>query len=106
MPGARVEYKASVTGDLSEEDASMGRRILNKIERALRAEGKSGKPLTGEFAGLYRLRAKDYRIIYARTTEGYLVLRIGRRRDVYSSGQALARRLPCIWRSPGTRSAR
>lgn len=87
MPGARIEYKASVASDLAEVDASMGRRILNKIERALRVEGKSGKPLTGEFAGLYRLRVKDYRIIYARTTEGYLVLRIGRLRDVYSSGR-------------------
>ena len=65
----------------------MARRILNKSERALRAEGKSGKPLTGEFAGLYRLRVKDYRVIYARTTEGYLALRIGHRRDAYSGGR-------------------
>jgi mRNA-degrading endonuclease RelE of RelBE toxin-antitoxin system len=87
LPGARIEYKVSVAGDLGEVDASMARRILNKIERALRAEGKSGKPLTGEFAGLYRLRVKNYRIIYARTTEGYLVLRIGHRREVYSGGR-------------------
>ena len=84
MPGARIEYKASVTGDLDEVGPSMARRILNKIEKALRAEGKSGKPLVGEFAGLYRLPVKDYRVIYARTTEGYLVLRIAHRRDVYS----------------------
>jgi mRNA-degrading endonuclease RelE of RelBE toxin-antitoxin system len=87
LPGARIEYKVSVAGDLGGVDASMARRILNKIERALRAEGKSGKPLTGEFAGLYRLRVKDYRVIYARTTEGYLILRIGHRRVVYSAGR-------------------
>jgi mRNA interferase RelE/StbE len=87
LPGSRIEYKVSVAGDLDEVDPSMARRILNKIEKALRAQGKTGKPLTGEFAGLYRLRVKDYRVIYARTTEGYLVLRIGHRRDVYSRGR-------------------
>ena len=65
----------------------MARRILSKIEKALRIEGKSGKALTGEFAGLFRLRVKDYRVIYARTTEGYLVLRIGHREDVYREGR-------------------
>ena len=65
----------------------MARRIVNKIERALRSEGLSGKPLGGEFTGLYRLRIKDYRVIYARTTDGYLVLRIGHRREVYEAGR-------------------
>jgi mRNA interferase RelE/StbE len=80
---ARIEYKASVARDLEEIEPSMARRIVNKIERALRSEGKSGKPLAGEFAGLYRLRIKDHRVIYARTTEGYLVLRIGHRSEIY-----------------------
>jgi mRNA-degrading endonuclease RelE of RelBE toxin-antitoxin system len=65
----------------------MARRIVNKIERALRSEGKSGKRLSGEFAGMYRLRIKDYRAIYARTTDGYLVLRIGHPREVYGRGR-------------------
>ncbi len=82
MP-AKIEYKASVANDLEQLEPSMARQILNKVERALRSEGRSGKPLAGEFAGLYRLRVKDYRVIYARTTEGYLVLRIGHRREVY-----------------------
>ena len=84
---AGIEYKASVAGDLAEIDASTARQILNKIERALRTEGRSGKPLAGEFAGLFRVRVKDYRVIYARTTEGYLVLRIGRRDVVYERGR-------------------
>jgi mRNA interferase RelE/StbE len=86
MP-VRIEYKASVAADLNEIEPSSARRILMKIEKALRSEGKTGKPLAGEFAGLYRLRVKDYRVIYARTTDGYLVLRIGHRRDVYSKGR-------------------
>ncbi|MBI4447235.1 MAG: type II toxin-antitoxin system RelE/ParE family toxin [Acidobacteria bacterium] len=43
--------------------------------------------MKGDFAGLFRLRVGDYRVIYARTDEGYLVLRIGHRRDVYSVGR-------------------
>jgi RHH-type rel operon transcriptional repressor/antitoxin RelB len=83
----RIEYKASVASDLEELEPSMARRVLNKIERALQNEGRSGKPLSGEFEGLYRLRVRNYRVVYARTTEGYLVLRIGRREDVYSRGR-------------------
>jgi len=84
---ARIDYKASVAGDLADIDASTARRILNKIERALQSEGKAGKALTGEFDGLFRLRVKDYRVIYARTSEGFLVLRIGRRDTVYERGR-------------------
>jgi len=87
LPPVEIEYKASVAEDLADVDASTARRILNKIERALRTEGKTGKRLTGEFAGLFRLRVKDYRIIYVRTTKGYLVLRIGRREIVYEKGR-------------------
>ena len=81
MP-AKIEYKASVANDLEQLEPSVARQILSKIERALRSE-RSGKALAGEFAGLYRLRVKNYRVIYARTTDGYLVLRIGHRREVY-----------------------
>ena len=89
MAPARVEYKASVAGDLDEIEPSMARRISSKIEKALRTEGKSGKALAGEFAGLFRLRVRDFRVIYARTTEGYLVLRIGHREDVYRKGRPI-----------------
>lgn len=87
MPGAKVEYKASVSGDLDRLDRSVALRILSKIEKALAAEGRAGEPLAGEFAGLYRLRVGDYRVIYARTSVGYLVLRIGHRGDVYRKGR-------------------
>jgi mRNA interferase RelE/StbE len=87
LPAARVEYKASVAGDLGRLDRAAALRILKKIERALAAESGSGEPLAGEFAGLFRLRVGDYRVIYARTTAGYLVLRIGHRGDVYRRGR-------------------
>ena len=86
MPAAKVEYKASVAGDLGRLDPPVAVRILRKIEKALRSS-RGGDPLSGEFAGLYRLRVGDYRVIYARTTEGFLVLRIGHRKEVYRKGR-------------------
>ena len=86
MPAAKVEYKASVAGDLGRLDPPVAVRILRKIEKAL-GSSRGGDPLSGEFAGLYRLRVGDYRVIYARTTEGFLVLRIGHRKEVYRKGR-------------------
>ena len=86
MP-ARVEYKASVARDLRKLGQATALRVLRKIEETLAHEGHQGEALSGEFTGLYRLRVGDYRVIYARTDEGYLVLRIGHRREVYRRGR-------------------
>lgn len=83
----RVDYKASVEKDLKRLGKQAALRVLTRIEKSLVAEGLQGEPLTGEFAGLHRLRVGDYRVIYARTDEGYLVLRIGHRREVYRRGR-------------------
>ena len=84
---ARIEYKASVTRDLRRLDRAETIRVVNRIERVLAAEGLRGEALSGEFAGLFKLRIGDLRVIYARTDEGYLVLRIAHRRDVYRRGR-------------------
>lgn len=83
----RVEYKASVEKDLRKLGRQAALRVLTRIEKALVAEESHGERLTGEFSGLYRLRVGDYRVIYARTDEGYVVLRIGHRREVYRRGR-------------------
>ena len=83
MGEKRVDYKASVESDLRRLDPSTARRILKKIEQALSSEGRAGTALKGDFAGLFRLRVGDYRVIYARTTTGYLVLRIAHRSEIY-----------------------
>jgi mRNA interferase RelE/StbE len=87
LAAARVEYKASVAGDLDRLDRGVAPRVLGKIDKSLADAGAAGEPLSGEFAGLFRLRVGDYRVIYARTTEGFLVLRIGHRGDVYRRGR-------------------
>jgi mRNA interferase RelE/StbE len=88
MAGVKVEYKASVAGDLDRPGPPIAHRVLTKIEKALASGGSAGERLSGEFAGLFRLRVGDYRVIYARTTEGYLVLRIGHRGEAYRKGRA------------------
>ena len=80
---ARIEYKASVAKDPRKLDRAEAIRAVNRIERALAAGGRRGEALSGELAGLFRLRIGDLRVIYARTDEGYLVLRVGHRREVY-----------------------
>lgn len=82
MPSV-VEYKASVAKDLRRLDRRAASRVLASIERALIAEGQRGDALHGEFAGLYRLRVGDHRIIYVRTDRGFLVLRIAHGGEAY-----------------------
>lgn len=57
--------------------------MLATIEHALGERGRAGEALKGEFAGLFKLRVGEYRVIYSRTEDGYLVLRIRHRRDAY-----------------------
>jgi len=81
--GYRVVYKASVEKDLKKIDKTEAKKILNKIEGDLAKDPDKGVALSGIFQGLYRYRIGDYRIIYTKTVDGILVLRIGHRRDVY-----------------------
>lgn len=80
---SKVTYKASVERDLGRLDKSEAIKVLNKIERVLAKDSALGEALKGDFRGLYRYRIGDYRVIYAKTKDGILVLRIGHRKDVY-----------------------
>jgi mRNA interferase RelE/StbE len=84
---AKIEYKASVAKDLRRLGRVEAKRVLNRIEKGLASEGLRGEALSGEFAGLYKLRVGEFRVIYARTDEGCLILRIGHRREVYRKGK-------------------
>jgi mRNA interferase RelE/StbE len=80
----KITYKASVAGDLRRLDKPVARRVLEKLEHVLAATPNAGIPLTGEFHGLFKFRVGDYRVIYTKTREGFLVLRIGHRKDVHN----------------------
>jgi mRNA interferase RelE/StbE len=78
-----IAYKKSVGKDLAGLGKAEGRRILDKIEKELRARADSYPVLKGRFSGLRKLRVGDYRVIFAILGTQVQVLRIGHRRDVY-----------------------
>jgi len=78
-----VLYKASVERDLKKLDHSVALRVLDQIEQDLATDPGKGEPLKGAFQGLFKYRIGDYRVIYTKTQDGILVLRIGHRKDVY-----------------------
>jgi mRNA interferase RelE/StbE len=82
-----INYKASVEKDLRAMGHVASLRVMAKLEKTLRASDHPGEPLSGEFAGLSKIRVGDYRVIFCKTVEGFLVLRIAHRRDVYRKGR-------------------
>ena len=78
-----ITYKQSVEKDLAMLGKAEARRILDKIEKDLATRADSFPLLLGPFAGLRKLRVGDYRVIFAILGEQVLVLRVGRRREVY-----------------------
>jgi len=65
-------------------DKDFQERIGKKIEE-LKQNPRKGIPLIGNLAGLYKLRAGDYRIIYKIINEKLtiLIIKIGHRKNVY-----------------------
>ncbi len=78
-----VEYKASVERDLRKIDKKQINRLLDKIEDVLSESPSKGEALKGQLKGLYKLRVGEYRVIYAKTKKGVLVVRIAPRGKAY-----------------------
>jgi mRNA interferase RelE/StbE len=78
-----IEYKSSVLRDLKHLDRRVAERILNDIQDALSLGQDCGASLSGQFKGMRKLRVGDYRVIYSKTKDGVLILRIGHRSVVY-----------------------
>ena len=72
--------------DLERLDKSAGARIVQRVKwLAENFDSVAPKRLTGQLAGLCKLREGDYRIIYQalRPEKTILVHSIGHRRDIY-----------------------
>jgi mRNA interferase RelE/StbE len=78
-----IVYKKSVQRDLKKLPKAEASRILNQIEKELPEKADTYPVLKGQFAGLRKYRVGTYRVIYAILGDDALVLRIGRRKDVY-----------------------
>jgi len=76
-------YKSSVSRDLKKIDKSIAKRILQRIEEDLGKNPNRGVPLLGQYKGLFKYRIGSYRVIYTKTKEGIIVLRIGHRGKMY-----------------------
>jgi len=79
----KIEYKASVERDLRKLDRQTALRLVRRIESLLTQSPPPGTALSGSFAGLCRLRVGDYRVIYTAKSGGFLILKVGHRRDIY-----------------------
>jgi mRNA-degrading endonuclease RelE of RelBE toxin-antitoxin system len=78
-----IKYKISVERDLKRLDKATASQILDKIEGKLSEEAEAYPVLKGEFAGLRKMRAGDYRVIFTIAYNDIIVLRIGHRREIY-----------------------
>ena len=79
----RIEYKSSVFRDLKHLDESVAKRLMKDLETALSGNPHCGESLSGQFKGMFKLRIGDYRVIYSKTKEGVLILRIRHRSAAY-----------------------
>lgn len=77
-----ISYKLSVEKDLRKIHKPDADWIIRKFEREI-GSGREGERLKGEFEGLYRFRAGDYRVVYTASKDGILVLRISHRKEAY-----------------------
>lgn len=80
----KITFQKGAIADLKAIDKPTRTRILERLSLRLALSPRTyGVPLRYEFAGLYKLRVGDYRVVYV--VEGLLVdiVVVGHRRDVY-----------------------
>lgn len=83
----KIVFKKPVIKELKRLGATESLRLALAIAEELSDQPQRHKPLTGQLAGLRRLRVGDYRIVFAilNSPERVVVLRLGHRKDVYES---------------------
>jgi mRNA interferase RelE/StbE len=84
----RVEFDAAAAKELKKLGGAEQRRIVKYLRQRVAGTGdprRLGAALVGDFAGLWRYRVGDYRLI-ASIEDGrftVLILRVAHRRDIY-----------------------
>ena len=79
-----IVHRLVLEEDFKKIDSSQQARITKIIKKKLTQDPHAyGKPLSGEFAGYWRLRVEGYRVIYkiVKNKILVLVLKVGIRRD-------------------------
>ncbi len=83
-----AEFDPEALDELSRLDKPVQRRWLRYLRERIATEEdprRFGRPLRGEYAGLWRCRVGDFRLICAiqEPVSQVLVLRVGHRRERY-----------------------
>lgn len=82
----KIEWHEDVYEDLEKLDKPLRKKIVERIKEYLIKDPVNlGKPMTGQFTGLYRYRYGDYRVIYAiELSEKVIrILKVRHRKEVY-----------------------
>lgn len=81
----KIEYARGVAKDLKSLPKEIQKKAFEAIEKVLAEDPFAGKPLAGEFKGLWKFRIGDYRVVYTveKARLVILVLRIRHRKEVY-----------------------
>ena len=81
-----VEFLPEAHANLGRLDRSVAQRVLDKLHwLADNFENAKPETLSGPFAGRYKLRVGDYRVIYEADREHTLLIvhLVGHRREIY-----------------------
>jgi len=82
----RVRLLDTASKDLAKLDKPVARRIVERVHwLAENLEDANLEALTGEFEGLFKLRAGDYRVVYEllHGEELIIIHAVGHRREIY-----------------------
>ena len=88
MAEYRIRILKAAARDLARLDKPIAQRIVQRIKRlATSVEAMRLEALTGDLAGLYKLRVGNYRIIYEVLWDEKIIVihAVGHRRDIYRS---------------------
>jgi mRNA interferase RelE/StbE len=84
-----LAFHPNVAKDLRGLDKNIRQRILSRIEWLVdHVEEMRHEPLTAQWAGMYRVRIGDYRVIYdlEREQRRIIIYAVGHRREIYKLG--------------------
>jgi mRNA interferase RelE/StbE len=89
-------YRLDIPAHIAKIIRHLAPELKRGIKQALRSLSKdpfAGTPLIGELAGLWRIRVKRFRIVYAldRKTRTIRIFAIAHRREVYEQATELLR---------------
>src|SRR5689334_15332531 len=92
-----ADYRPDIPPHIGEIVRHLPPELKRNIKQALRslsADPFSGTPLIGELSGLWRIKVRRFRIVYApdRSTRLVRIFAIAHRREVYERTAELLRR--------------